>query len=255
MKLRILGCDGGRGLGYNSTSFLFNSKVLIDAGTIQSELTIDEALAITDIFLTHSHLDHIIDLPFLLDATFEKRRVPLRIHGLKETLDPLMEHVFNNKIWPNFSELPKKGSGQFELHTVTAGKKYTIEGLTFTPIAVNHTVPTVGYKVEDAHGAVIFSGDTGPVENLWKIANETPNLEAMIIDLSFPINEQYIADISKHMTAADVENELKKLKKPCAIYAFHYKVGLASTLGVQSQRIMHYGTPVKSLRDYKEIII
>lgn len=255
MKLRVLGCDGGRGLGYNSTSFLFNSKVLIDAGTIQSELTIDEAVAITDIFLTHSHLDHIIDLPFLLDATFEKRKKPLRIHGLKETLDPLMEHIFNNKIWPNFSELPQKGSGQFELHTIKAGESYTVDELTFTPIAVNHTVPTVGYKVEDSYGALIFSGDTGPVETLWEIANETENLEAVIIDLSFPMNEQHIANISKHMTSENVEEELKKLKKPCAIYAFHYKIGMASTLSAQSQRIMHFGTPVKSLRDYKEIVI
>lgn len=255
MKLKVLGCDGGRGLGYNSTTFLLNDKVLIDAGTIQSQMTLEEALEVTDIFFTHSHLDHIVDFPFLLDATFEKRRAPLRVHGLKETLDPMMEHIFNNKIWPNFSELPTKGNGQFELHYIKPGKTYSAGGLKLTPIEVDHTVPTVGYKVEDDHGALVFSGDTGPTDKLWKVANETKNLEAVIVDLSFPINEQYIADISKHMTATDVEQELKKLKVDCDVYAFHYKVGLASILETQTSRIMHFGKPVKALRNYQELVI
>ncbi|MFT7144015.1 MAG: ribonuclease BN (tRNA processing enzyme) [Alphaproteobacteria bacterium] len=255
MKLRVLGCDGGRGLGYNSTTLMFNNHVLIDAGTIQSEITLEEALKVTDIFFTHSHLDHLLDLPFLIDATFEQRRQPLRLHGTKETLDDLMTHIFNDKIWPNFSRLPTQESGQFTLHYIEVGKTYTVGDLSFIPIPVNHTVPTVGYKVSDANGALVFSGDTGPVDSIWQVANETDNLEAMILDLSFPISEQYIADLSKHMTADDVEGQLKKLKKDCDIYVFHYKVGLASIIEGQTKQLKHFGKPIKTLRNYKEIII
>ena len=255
MKLRILGCDGGRSVGYNTTSFLFNDKVMIDAGTIQSQLTIDEAMEVTDIFLTHSHLDHILDLPFLLDATFERRATPLTIHGTKETLDSIMKHIFNYEIWPDFSSLPSKEKGQFKLNYIKPGEQYTVNKLTFTPIEVNHTVPTVGYKIEDKHSALIFSGDTGPVDTLWEVANKTDNLEAVIIDLSFPNNEQYIADLSKHMTAEDVGKELKKLEKDCDVYTFHYKVGMGSVLDGQSKKVSHFGKPLKALNDFDEIII
>lgn len=255
MKLRVLGCDGGRGLGYSSTSLLFNDEVLIDAGTIQSELSLEEALKVTDIFFTHSHLDHLVDLPFLFDATFEARRQPLRLHGSQHTIDALMKHIFNNTIWPNFSELPSKNSGQFTTHIIKPGKTYKAGGVELTPIEVNHTVPTVGYKIEDENGSLIFSGDTGPVDSIWEVANESANLEAVIIDLSFPVSEQGIADLSKHMTAVDIEQELKKLEKDCDVYVFHYKVGLASTLEGQTKQLKHFGKPIKSLRNYKELVI
>jgi ribonuclease BN (tRNA processing enzyme) len=248
MKIRVLGCDGGKGMGYNNTCFLFNDTVLIDAGTIQTVLTMEEALRITDIFFTHSHLDHIIDLPFLMDATFGSRADPLHLHGLQETIDALMEHLFNNRIWPDFSKLPTKEAGQFDTSYVEPEKKYTIGDLTFTPIEVSHTIPCVGYKVEDKESAIIFSGDTGPTDRLWEVANETKNLKAVIVDLSFPVSEQYVADISGHMTAQDVEKELHKLKKDCEVYAFHYKVGMGTLLAGQSRRITHFGKQVKSLR-------
>lgn len=255
MKLRILGCDGGKGLGYNTTSLLFNEHILIDAGTIQSELTLPEALKITDIFLTHSHLDHLIDLPFLFDATFEARKEPLRIHGTEHTINALMTHIFNDTIWPNFSALPVKDKGQFTTHIIKHGKTYKVGDIVLTPIPVDHTVPTVGFKIEDDNGSLVFSGDTGPVDSIWKVANECDNLEAVIVDLSFPVSEQGIADISKHMTATDIEKELKKLEVDCDIYAFHYKVGLASTLEGQTKQLKHFGKPIKSLRNYKELII
>lgn len=253
MKLRVLGCDGGRGLGYNSTCLLFNDSVMIDAGTIQSELSLDEALKVTDIFFTHCHLDHILDLPFLLDATFEKRKNPLRLHGTAHTLNALMKHIFNDEIWPNFSKLPKDGAGQFTLHTIEAGKTYQAGGLSFTPFDVDHTVPTVGYKIEDGKKSIVFSGDTCPVASVWEMANQAENLSAVILDLSFSNSEQHVANLSKHMTSTDVERELQKLKKDCDVYVFHYKVGLASTLNTQKAHITHFGKPLKALRDYKTL--
>lgn len=255
MKLRVLGCDGGRGLGYNSTCLLFNEQVLIDAGTIQSQLTLEEALKITDIFFTHSHLDHLVDLPFLFDATFEARKQPLRLHGSQHTIDALMNHVFNDTIWPNFSVLPQEGKGQFTTHVIQPGKTYKAGGVELTPIEVDHTVPTVGFKIEDENGSIVFSGDTGPVDSIWDVANACDNLEAVIVDLSFPVSEQGIANLSKHMTATDVGTELKKLKQDCDVYAFHYKVGLASTLEGQTKQLKHFGKEIKSLRHYKELIL
>lgn len=254
MRLKVLGCDGGRGMGYQNTTLMFNDHVLLDAGTIQTQLTMEEAIEITDIFFTHSHLDHIVDLPFLMDATFGVRPAPLHLHGIPETIDAFMEHIFNDKIWPDFSKLPTKKSGQFDINYIEPEKSYTVGELTFTPIQVNHTIPCVGYKVEDKDSAIIFSGDTGPTNRLWEVANETKNLKAVIMDLSFPVTEQYVADVSGHMTAQNVEEELKKLDVDCDVYTFHYKVGMGKLLEGQAHRIEHFGRPLKPLRRADEIV-
>ncbi len=249
MKIRVLGCDGGRAKDYKNTSLMFNDTVLIDAGTVLSEITVEEAINITDIFFTHTHLDHILELPFMLDVTFGQRKTPLRLHGLKESLDPLMEHMFNDKIWPNFAELPTAEDGQFTLHEIKPDEVYEAQGLKFTPFAVNHTVPCVGYKVESGGSALVFSGDTGPVDSVWDVANAADNLKALIVDLSFPTEEQHIADVSGHMTANDVQAQLEKLRKDCDVYTFHHKVGLSPKLKEQAKHLTHMNKPVQHLRD------
>lgn len=249
MKMRVLGCDGGRGLGYYSTGLLFNDRYLIDAGTILSALTVDEALEISDIFLTHSHLDHLCELPYLLDATFGRRPEPLRVHGQRETLEAMMAHLFNGVIWPDFSRLPSPDNGQFTLHEIEPGQEYRAGELSFLPIAVNHVVPTVGFRISDDNACVMFSGDTGPMQRFWEIANASEQLRAVIVDLSFPNDEQPVADISGHMTATDVAEELAKLHRDCRVYAFHYKVGKASVLGSEASQLQHFGHPVETLRN------
>lgn len=253
MKLKVLGCDGGRGIGYNNTTFLFNDTVLIDAGTIQSKMTVDEALKVEHIFFTHTHLDHIADFPFFLDATFGRRHKPVQVYGLKEALTPMMEHIFNDKIWPNFSILPTKETGQFQLNYIDSGKSYEASGLSFTPVHANHTVPTVGYIVSDGNSSIAFSGDTGPNDDFWEVVNQVKNLKAVILDLSFSKNEQKIANLSKHMTAEDVNAELTKLNQECDVYVFHFKVGYSEILKEEISLLSHHGAPVKALRDFVEI--
>ena len=58
--LKILGCSGSISKGHRTTSFKINENILIDAGSGVLDLTIDELKKIDHIFITHSHLDHIL---------------------------------------------------------------------------------------------------------------------------------------------------------------------------------------------------
>ena len=253
MRLRVLGCDGGRGIGYYAIGLLFDDCYLVDAGTVLSALTLDEALRITDVFLTHCHLDHLCELPFLLDATFARRQQPLRIHAQRHTLDAMMTHLFNDVIWPDFSRIPAPGHGQFVVEEIEPRRECRVGPLVFTPIEVNHTVPTVGFMIADSEGCVMFSADTGPMTEFWDIANAAPNLKAVILDLSFPDREHFVADVSGHMTASRTATELEKLHRDCAVYVFHYKVGQAEIAGKELARLRHFGRPVLSLKDFEQI--
>ena len=65
MKLKVLGCHGGELPSCKSTCFLVDEVLALDAGSLTSTLTLDQLLKIDHIVLTHSHFDHVKDLPLM----------------------------------------------------------------------------------------------------------------------------------------------------------------------------------------------
>ena len=86
MQIKILGCSGGIGAELRTTSMLVDNDILLDAGTGVGDLSMDELLMIDHVFITHSHLDHIAFIPFLLDTVMGFRVKPITVHATKETL-------------------------------------------------------------------------------------------------------------------------------------------------------------------------
>ena len=95
MQLRILGCSGGIGGDLRTTSMLLDHDTLIDSGTGVGDLSINELAQIDHIFVTHSHMDHVATIPFIVDTVGWMRNRPLTVHATRETLAILREHLFN----------------------------------------------------------------------------------------------------------------------------------------------------------------
>ena len=110
MKITVLGCSGGIGSGRHTTCLLVDDDVLIDAGTGITTLTLEQLARIDHIFITHSHLDHVLGLPLLLDSVGEQRKQPVIVHALPEVLAILSEHMFNWKLWPDFRVIPDESA-------------------------------------------------------------------------------------------------------------------------------------------------
>ena len=102
--VKILGASGSKAKGMGTTSFQIFKDIIVDAGNVINSLG-EEALEVNHIFLTHSHSDHISYLPFIIESYFEKRKTPLTIYALKETIDILKKHSFNNLVWPDFTKI------------------------------------------------------------------------------------------------------------------------------------------------------
>src|ERR1700687_1538623 len=107
MKIRVLGCSGGIGGGLRTTSMLVDEDILIDAGTGGGDLALDRLARTDPTFVSHSHLDHVASIPFLVDTVCWMRGAPIVVYGIKETLDILRAHLFNWKIWPDFTQIPR----------------------------------------------------------------------------------------------------------------------------------------------------
>src|SRR5687767_13054282 len=145
MRLRVLGCSGGIGGRHlRTTSFLVDSDILVDAGTGVGDLTLAELSQIDHIFVTHSHLDHVTSIPFLVDTVGGMRSKPLGVYATRATIDILRNHLFNWAIWPDFTEIPTPEAPFLRYLEIEVGRPIVLAGRTFTPIPARHTVPAVG---------------------------------------------------------------------------------------------------------------
>ena len=226
MELRILGCSGGEADGERLTGLLVNGCVAIDAGSITAALTVEEQVRIQHVFLSHSHLDHICTLPFFTKNIFGHTHDAVEIHALPETLDVLRRHLFNDELWPDFSVIPSPNDPTND-----------VCGLQITPIRVNHLVPCVGYKVDDGKDAFIFTSDTAETDRIWEVANTTPNLRLVIAEASFPNEQAWLAEASKHLTPAKLGAELRKLRSEVPVRIYHLTPGDRATMLPQLQAL------------------
>ena len=225
MKIRVLGCSGGIGGGLRTTALLVDDDILIDAGTGVGDLSLESLARIDHIFVTHSHLDHVTSIPFLVDTVCWMRASPIVVYGIKEVLDILRAHLFNWKIWPDFTQIPDGDNPFMVYREIKVAETVEIRGRRFTAIPANHTVPAVGYAVESARSALIFTGDTAANDALWKVVNATKNLKYLIIETAFSNKERDIATASKHLCPETLAEELEKMRATPEVYITHLKPG------------------------------
>jgi ribonuclease BN (tRNA processing enzyme) len=232
MQIRILGCSGGIGGNLRTTSMLVDNDVLIDAGTGVGDLAITELLKIDHVFLTHSHLDHITSLPFLVDTVGPMRETPITVHCTEPTRKILQDHIFNWKVWPDFTEIPSKTSPCLCYSTFAVGDVVGLGGRKIRALPANHVVPAVGFQLDSGEASLVFTGDTTINEALWAEVNKITNLRYLIIETAFPNMEKELAIASKHLCPSMLAEELGKLKRATRVFITHLKPG-AGTLTMQ----------------------
>lgn len=229
MKIRVLGCSGAIAAGYKTTAFLLDDDVLIDAGTGVGDLPLDELARIDHVLVSHSHLDHILAIPLLADAVLriraERRRPPVQVHALPQTLDALRQHVFNGVIWPDFTRLPSAAEPVLSLHPFETGQRLRLGNREIEVLSAAHTVPAVGFAVDGgAHGHWVYTGDTGPNPALWQRLAEL-KVQHLVIETAFSNDERQVAKVSRHLCPYMLAEELKQLPGSIDVHITHIKPG------------------------------
>jgi len=225
MRLRVAGSSGGSVKDRFLSCFLLNDIVALDAGGLTAPLTLEEQLRIRHVIVTHTHLDHNCGLPFFLDNVFGKLDEPIVVYGTAPVVRSLKTHMFNDELWPDFAKLPSEAKPTLRFETIEAETPFRISELTFTPIAVDHLIPTVGMLVEDASGAILYTSDTGPTERIWQVASTHPRLRCVITEISFASDDDALARASGHMTPRILASELRKLTGKVPVLVTHTKPG------------------------------
>lgn len=225
MKVRVLGCSGAIARECRTTSFLVDDDILVDAGTGVGDLSLDEMACITDVFLTHAHLDHVAALPLMIDSIGSGLGRPVRVHALAGTIDALRAHIFNGVIWPDFSRLPNADAPFLSFHEIEVGQVIEMAGRRIEVLPAVHTVPAAGFAVSAPHGRCwVFSGDTGANPAFWRRINQL-DVGALVIETAFGNGEAELAERSLHLSPQTLAEELDRIDtaRPYPIYITHTK--------------------------------
>ena len=205
------------------TCLLIDGGVALDAGSLTQVLPIERQVGVHSILLTHSHMDHTSSLPFFIENVYGQISDAIDIYASEATIYAIRKYLFNNATWPDFTRLPNHLLPAMRFHELRHEVPVEIGGVRFTPIPVDHVVPTIGFLIESGGASVLWSSDTGPTRRLWEVANRTRNLQAVCIDTSFDDSLQEVADVSLHLTPRTLARELEKLEMRVPVLLHHLK--------------------------------
>ena len=250
MKIKVLGCSGGIGGALRTTSFLVDDDILIDAGSGVGDLSIEQLVGIDHVFITHSHLDHITSLPFLLDTVMGMRPHPVTVYAIADTLKVLREHIFNWKVWPDFNVIPDPSQPFLQYKEIKLGETVELGSRKISALPANHVVPAVGYQLDSGKSSLVFSGDTTSCEAFWQQVNKVDNLRYLIIETAFSNAEIELAKISKHLCPSMLVDELNKLSQSAEIYITHLKPGEGEIIMQEIGRLVTSHQP-KALQSHQ----
>ena len=253
MKIQLLpstfDAQGHATLEQRLTCFLIDDCVAVDAGSIAIALNADQRERVRDIIVTHPHMDHIASLPIFIDDLYPTLKEPLRIYATQEVIDLLERDVFNWNVYPRFSDLKNDFGPVMEYVPIPLNEVFQVAHLKVVAVPVNHIVPTVGLVITDGQSSVAFSSDTFQTEEFWRVVNATKQLDALLIEASFPDEMAKLAEVSRHFTPASLGKELKKLNhNGMDILAVHLKpthrdtiIRQLNALGIPKLSVMNPG--------------
>jgi ribonuclease BN (tRNA processing enzyme) len=100
-------------------------------------------------------------------------------------------------------------------------------------------VPAVGFAVlprDEAAGAWVFTGDTGPNPALWERLR-TMKVAHLVIETAFSDEERQLARISRHLCPAALGHELAQLEGSVEVHITHIKPGESEAVMAEIGRL------------------
>jgi ribonuclease Z len=189
--------------------------------------------AVTKLFLTHLHSDHIVDVPDLMLTPWSaapERKVPLEVWGPHGTRD-MMRHLeeafaFDIHMRRDVDESFSPDGIRVIARDIREGKVYERNGVTVTAFLVTHGLvkPSYGYRVDYAGRSVALSGDTSPSDNLVAFCKGVDVLIHEAIDLDVlrrlvPNQQRMEAIVARHTTPEQAASIFSRVSPRLAVFS------------------------------------
>jgi phosphoribosyl 1,2-cyclic phosphodiesterase len=149
--------------------------IILDAGTgifPLAQTLLKELPVRANVFITHTHWDHIHGLPFFIPFFIPGNSV--RIHGAYDVISSQgIEQIMNVQM--QYSYFPIREAelkARIEYQTLEIGEAVQIGDATITNTLLNHPVIDFGYRVDCNGKAMFFTGDHEPWFNIYDEGDE-----------------------------------------------------------------------------------
>jgi len=188
-------------------SLLVDEELAIDAGSLASGLTFEEQARLSAVLLSHGHYDHVRDVPAVGLSLFSMGR-HLSVLGESDVLNMLRSHWINGTTYPRLHEMPAE-EPTLQFHSISPGESFELSGKVITPTRMNHTIASLGFRIEDGKGRVMFyTSDTGPLPpTFW----EGVSADLLIAEVTMPNAWQESAISAGHLTPELLKRELSSI--------------------------------------------
>jgi ribonuclease Z len=211
-------------------------RLLFDAGRGFMQRLVQAGFpmnAVSKLFLTHLHSDHVIGVPDLMLTPWSaapERRVPLEVWGPDGTRD-MIRHLeeafaFDIHMRRDVDESFSRDGIRMVAQDVKPGKVYEKNGVTVTAFFVSHGLvkPSYGYRVDYAGRSVALSGDTSPSDNLVAVCKGVDVLIHEAIDLDVlrrlvPDKLRMDAIVERHTTPEQAAGVFNKVSPRLAVFS------------------------------------
>ena len=220
-----------------------NELIILDGGTgiyPLSQSLFPEFPVTANIFITHTHWDHVQGLPFFIPMFVPGNEVklhgafnPVSGKGIEDVLAVQLQYSF----FP-IREAELKASIQHE--TLQPAESIQVGSATVTPTLLNHPVVNMGYRIDCSGKSVFFTGDHEPSYNIYESGDEYFNEYESLIEEKNQVIMDAIAGVDVLIADASYTPEEYPAKKGWGHGTFDSCIQMAQKAGVKKLYCTHH---------------
>lgn len=228
--------------------------VVIDAGTGIRELAghvmqndLPKGPIKTELFLTHTHWDHIMGFPFFIPIFIPNTE--LKVFGPvtyeEDTLDKIVGGMLTYRYWPvRLTELAAK----IEYFNLKEGSQDLGGGLWLTTKYLNHPILVLGYRFEYRGKVFCTAYDTEPFSNVFDVSPDDPSYDEEAVKEGAMAAQEENDKVVSFFQGADIlihdsqytHKEYISSKLGWGHSSFEHAVNVAHKAGVKKLLLFHH---------------